>query len=190
MLVFVLEGKWQIWPWGVVKPIPWYSLLANICLLFWLHPRVAVNLPCGLAAGAGELGRRYHSQSWKHKTRWHRGWNTALGCGRFESAPAVVPACPWCQLLLRHLSRHRVVAFWGELPGKGGGEDVKEEILWALSSGVSCSCPDLPQMCPSPALQLISSFGVWSLQWVELHPEKKSVRSGTGQLHTWVSAVH
>lgn len=180
----MLEGKRQIWPWGVSKLIPWHSLLGNICLLLWLHPHELWT--CSTCRWAGqeapfpELTAQNKVALWL-KLLWAAG---ALGlllllCQHVPCASCfsvTSPGTGWWH-------------FGDKPPGKGGREDVMG-ILWALRSMVSsCYCPDLPQMCPSPALQLISSIRDWSLQWIELHPEKKPVKSGNGQLHTWISAT-
>lgn len=170
----MLEGKSQIWPWGVAKPIPWYRVLANVCSLFWLHPRELWTCSVDLQhVQAGWAGGTIPGQ---HKTRWYCGWNTALGCGSalgccFGSAPAVVPACPLCQLLLCHLSWHKAMAFWGWASWKGrrrgcGGDVVLFEISLVshatVLTSLKCAPPQPCRWFPALVTDLCSELSCTS----------------------------
>lgn len=127
----MLEGKRQIWPWGVSKLIPWHSLLGNICLLLWLHPHELWT--CSTCRWAGqeapfpELTAQNKVALWL-KLLWAAG---ALGlllllCQHVPCASCfsvTSPGTGWWH-------------FGDKPPGKGGREDVMG-ILWALRSMVS-----------------------------------------------------
>lgn len=93
--------------------------------------------------------RRHQSHSWQHKTGWHLGWNTALGWGRFGSAPALVPAASLSLVLAQDggiLGMSLLEREQGRMWGKGFPELWLRSLLAHATVLTSLRCAP-PQPC-------------------------------------------